>query len=391
MQLPTLERWKRTRLLFDERLTQFIYPHIRMRKLTDGMILVSGTGLGGTTTICTANAVRMDHDLSALGINLDPEFDEIYREIPISTAHQSGWHETTRRLFEVFRDMNLDPQPMPKMGDYEHCVHCGRCIFGCPMGVKWDSRRYLQDALDHGATVMTGCKVERVLINDSHAIGVQARRGWSTEFLPADLVVLAAGGLGTPVILQNSGITCESNLFVDPVLTVAGRSENCRQCYEVEMPFVAQREHFILSPYFDYVSFIYNRDWSYRAVDTVGIMIKLADTSNGQVSSEGIEKALTAVDHSRLNEGVDLCLEILRRFEVDEGSAVLGTINAGHPGGTLPLTQREATTFHHERLPGNVYVADASLIPAALGNPPILTIIALAKRVSRHCIETFNA
>jgi choline dehydrogenase-like flavoprotein len=32
---------------------------------------------------------------------------------------------------------------------------------------------------------------------------------------------------------------------------------------------------------------------------------------------------------------------------------------------------------------GNLYVADATLIPHSLGNPPILTIVALAKRVSR--------
>jgi choline dehydrogenase-like flavoprotein len=30
-------------------------------------------------------------------------------------------------------------------------------------------------------------------------------------------------------------------------------------------------------------------------------------------------------------------------------------------------------------------VADASLFPVALGNPPILTIMAMAKRVARLC------
>jgi choline dehydrogenase-like flavoprotein len=30
-----------------------------------------------------------------------------------------------------------------------------------------------------------------------------------------------------------------------------------------------------------------------------------------------------------------------------------------------------------------VYVADASLFPRSLGNPPILTIIAMAKRIGR--------
>jgi choline dehydrogenase-like flavoprotein len=61
----------------------------------------------------------------------------------------------------------------------------------------------------------------------------------------------------------------------------------------------------------------------------------------------------------------------------------LGTINAGHPGGMLPLTEREAESLHHARLPENLYVADATLLPESLGNPPILTIVALAKRISK--------
>jgi choline dehydrogenase-like flavoprotein len=62
----------------------------------------------------------------------------------------------------------------------------------------------------------------------------------------------------------------------------------------------------------------------------------------------------------------------------------MGTLNAGHPGGMFPLTRAEAQTLHHDRLPGNVYIADASLLPSALGRPPILTIIALAKAVARR-------
>ena len=61
----------------------------------------------------------------------------------------------------------------------------------------------------------------------------------------------------------------------------------------------------------------------------------------------------------------------------------LGTINAGHPGGMLPLTEREAESLHNKNLPENLYIADATLFPCSLGNPPILTIMAIAKRVSR--------
>ena len=199
----------------------------------------------------------------------------------------------------------------------------------------------------------------------------------------ADLVVLAAGGLGTPAILQRSGIACEPRLFVDPVLTVAARCPDAWQCHELEMPFVVQRDHYILSPYFDWFSFLVRRSWRRPAKDLVGIMVKLADEPVGWVTGRRVHKTLTDLDRRRLAEGVALATEILGRFGAALEDVVLGAVNAGHPGGMLPPTRDSAASFHDARLPGNVYVADASLFPESLGNPPILTIIAMAKRIGR--------
>jgi choline dehydrogenase-like flavoprotein len=385
LSLPTMERLKRIGLLFDEREIQLIFPAMQIRK-TEDMILVNGIGLGGTTTLCTGNAVRMDQDLRASGINLDAEFEEIYQEIPITTEHQKRWHKHTRRLFEICQEMGLNPRPTPKMGNYDRCISCGRCVFGCPQGAKWDSRRFLEMAQQKGAQVITGCKVERVVIEDGRATGVWAKEGWARRFYPADLVMLAAGGLATPVILQNSGVPCEPRLSVDPVLCVATEWSNALQCKEIEMPFIVRQKHFILSPYFDYLSFLFNKAWKYPARDTLGIMIKLADSNVGSISKRELMKNLTGQDKQRLSEGVEICTEMLLRFGAERDSIFLGTINAGHPGGMLPLTEQEAGSFHHSRLPANLYVADATLLPRSLGNPPILTIIAMAKRVSRLCI-----
>jgi hypothetical protein len=42
------------------------------------------------------------------------------------------------------------------------------------------------------------------------------------------------------------------------------------------------------------------------------------------------------------------------------------------------------------RRPENLYVTDATLIPRALGGSPILTIVALVRRVGRRCIEVWS-
>ncbi len=387
LELPMIELGKKTGILMDEREMSLFFPTLQIRKTSD-MVLVNGIGLGGTTTVSCGNGLRMDQDLKAIGINLDQEFQEAFREIPVTTMHQKRWHKTTRRIFEICCEMGLNPQPLPKMGNYEKCISCGRCIFGCTHGAKWDSRQFLQAARERGAQVVTNCRVERVVIENGHATGVEARRGLTRQFYPADQVILAAGGFGTPVILQNSGISCDSHLFVDPVLCLAAEWKDANQHKEIEMPFAMQREHYILSPYFDYVSFLFNRAWKYPAKDTLGIMIKLADSTIGSISNQELKKTLTPLDRERLSGAVETAKEILLRFGIQKQEIFLGTVNAGHPGGMLSLTEREAQSFHHDRLAENLYVADATLFPKALGNPPILTIVAIAKRICRLIAST---
>jgi choline dehydrogenase-like flavoprotein len=389
MNLSVLDKLRMTGLFLDEREIPFLFPTMRIRKADRDFILVNGRGTGGTTTIATGNALRMDQSLRALGLDLDEEFSEIADEIPISTEHQKRWHPVTRRLYEICQHMGLNPRPTPKMGDYSRCIRCGRCIFGCQQGAKWDTREFVGDAVKNGAELVTECAVDKVIVSDGLAIGVEARKGWSRKFYHADLVVLAAGGFGTPVILQNSGIECEKRLFVDPILCVAAPSKRSMHHTEVAMPFLVQRDHFIVSPYFDYLSFFFHPDWRYPMEDLVGLMIKLADTPAGRVSKKGVEKGLTVADQNRLKEATDLCSNILREFGASSEEIFLGTVNAGHPGGMLPLTTREAASLHHPSLPYNLYVADATLLPESLGNPPILTIIALAKRISKLCVRLF--
>jgi len=49
----------------------------------------------------------------------------------------------------------------------------------------------------------------------------------------------------------------------------------------------------------------------------------------------------------------------------------------------LPWRARNRSAAYLSCLPMNYYVADATLLPQSLGNPPILTIIAMAKRVAK--------
>lgn len=116
--------------------------------------------------------------------------------------------------------------------------------------------------------------------------------------------------------------------------------------------------------------------------DLASIMIKLADDEVGGTDGKRIDKRLTARDRKRMKRAISQSREILVRLGVPMEKQFLGILNAGHPGGMLPLTAAEKDTLHSPVLPDNLYVADATILPKSMGNPPILTIMALAKKIA---------
>ncbi len=388
--LAVYDLLKKAGLFFSPKEIGLIFPAMKTMKTVDGMVLVKGKGTGGTTTLAVGNALRMDRDLKALGIDLDDEFAGIFGEVPVTMDHRAKWRPATRRLFEACAQMGLSPAPLPKMGRQERCQNCGRCVLGCPYGVKWDSRELLKTAVAAGADLRTGHRVERLVVRGGEAAGVEAAHAGRRLFLKADVVVLAAGGLGTPVILDRSGIACRPGLFVDPVLCVAARSDGALQNRELSMPFAAQLDGYILSPYFDHLSYYFNGNWKPPAAGILSLMIKLADSARGSISARELDKPLTNDAKDGLRNAAELAAEIFARLGIRRESLFFGTLNAGHPGGMVPLGPESARSFHDASLPDNVYVADASLLPASLGNPPILTIMALARRAARIIVEKFG-
>lgn len=384
--LEQLARFRKTGLYFDERLIQLLLPTMRIDRQPE-MVMVYGRGMGGTTTLATGNAVRADEGLKRIGIDLDEEFRQLEAMLPITTDHQRFWSPITRQTFSVMQEMGLDPQPMPKLLRPKRCKMCGHCSIGCPTRAKWDTRELLETAAADSAhnrlTVVSGCKVTHIETDDRRARRVHAQKGWQHLAFEADVVVVAAGGYGTPDILRQSGIDCQPTLFVDPVLCVAAPMAGARQDHQLLMPFVSRRERYIISPYMDWLSFFFNKAWRKPADGMVSLMIKLADQEQGDVSRNHMTKTLTPTDHDYLRRGVDDCREVLRRMGIKDDDMFLGTLNAGHPGGMLPLTAGDAETLHSTKLPDNLWVADATILPQALGLPPILTIMALAMRIAK--------
>jgi len=380
--MDMLEPARRAGLFFDERMISLLFPTMRIDKAQDGLVHVRGRAVGGTTTLATGNALRYDRYLADIGVDLDAEFAELENEVPQTTEHRAAWSHLTERLFAAFEDLGLDPQITPKfMVDPSRCVACGNCVLGCKYGAKWTADALIADV--QGVSLVEGAAVEQVVIEDGRATGVIVHSAGAIELVAADVVVLAAGGLGTPVILDASGIPASPTLFVDPVLCVAAHVPGAGLDRQLPMPFVSEQPDYILSPYFDWLSFYFNREWRMPHGDIMSIMIKMADASLGSYDGQHSDKPHVDSDWETIARAVDVSYDVLEAVGVPREKTFFGTLNAGHPGGCFPLTEVQAETLHHDALPGNLYIADASLLPRSMGNPPMLTIMALAKRVAR--------
>jgi len=387
--LGTFEPARRAGLFLDERMIRLLFPAMRVVKARQGLVHVDGRCIGGTTTLATGNALRCDGALLDLGIDLSEEFEEMKGEVLTTREHYRNWSDLTVRMFTAFEELGYNPVVTPKfMEDADRCVACGRCVLGCKFGAKWTADRLLEGV--PGVEVRAGCEVARVIIEGGEARGVVARSEGRLQELTADLVVLAAGGMNTPVILNASGVPTKPSFFDDPVICVAATWPDAKLEAQLPMPFVSQRQDYILSPYFDWLSFFFNGKWRRPASDIMSIMVKYADSEVGSYDGRRLDKPMTERDSEIVERSVEEASRVLDLMGVPRSEMFLGTLNAGHPGGCFPLTGAEAETLHHDVLPPNLYVADASLLPRSMGNPPILTIMALAKRVARKASEKIS-
>jgi choline dehydrogenase-like flavoprotein len=376
---------RRTGLLGGEGTITRLFSAMETRRCSKDLVLVRGMAEGGCTVISCGNIVRAERGLKEIGLDLGPEFGELERLIGPKPVPRPRWRPLTGRMFDAAVKMGLGPRPTPKAVDAARCACCGLCELGCARGARWDSRRFLDEAMAAGARLRTQTPVRKVLVEKGKAAGVVAGRG---ETIKGDVVVLAAGGIGDAQILRASGLWAQDRLWADIVLTLGGVQNGARMINEPPMVWFSQREDYIISPYIDILSHWFHVPWrKVRIDDRVGVMVKLADEENGAVLKDGtVKKEVTEKDRTRLDEAVGVVRALMEAAGV-AGPFVEGMLNGGHLGGTVPLAKEDVATMHPSRLPEDLWVADLALAPRSQGMPTMLTAAALALRVAKKLVD----
>jgi choline dehydrogenase-like flavoprotein len=206
----------------------------------------------------------------------------------------------------------------------------------------------------------------------------------------ADTVIIAAGGLGTPVILQQSGIkNAGEGLFIDLLVNTYGTTDGLHQVYEPTMALVShdfyQSQGFILSPFVNHATLIRFLELGAGGITSrdksiLGIMTKISDEPAGRVNPDGsVSKPVTQKDWKKLNEGSRISKEILAR--AGARNFHVSRVQGAHPGGTAAVGRVVDKNLQTEV--DNLFVCDASVLPVSPGLPPILTLVALAKHLAK--------
>ncbi len=393
-----LERGKNPKWTGNAFSTFFIMDNRSLLFPREGVRVGRALTTGGSSVIYCGTAVPPPDWIKAkYGIDLSKFAEEARQEIGIKPLPERLVGPASRRIMEAARDLGLNWNPLDKFIDAERCeLKCPHCMLGCSRGAIWTARKYVQEAVDSGATLLNQAQVQEVLVENKQAVGVRALTPKGQLTVEAKSTVLAAGGMATPVLLQRAGISdAGQGLFVDPLIITYG---NCRGPSSTrDIPMTAGTLEYapegivmtdLAYPWAFYLLNAYWKGWKYLPKilgygSTIGIMTKVRDGLSGRVNPDGtISKPITDEERDKLDKGASIAEKILKGAGADPRSIYTAPVGAAHPGGTARIGK--VIDAELETQIGNLYVCDSSIIPEPLGLPPVWTLIAFGKRLARR-------
>ncbi len=361
----------------------------------EGLNIVRPLMVGGATHMfCGCAAPPPAWFKEKYGLDIDAEVQETIDELGIAPLPEEKRGLASTRIAEAARALGQEWYPQPKFMRPD--LKCGAiCMVGCRCGAKWTAAEYVDQAVEAGADLRAGARVQRVLHEDGHVTGVAGNLGGRPFSARAETVVLAAGGIGTPRLLQHSGferaghgMTMDTTVMVYGVTREPGNGREPPMTWSHENDADGYMLSTLIDPWLQYPLIAVRAGlgpalrWASWG-RTLGVMIKLKDQISGGVFADGtISKTLTDDDRERLSSARQVCERILLEAGADRSTVFTTPLRGTHPSGTArvgDLVDRDLETEV-----SGLYVCDASVFPEALDRPTVLTIIGLGKRLAKH-------
>ncbi|WP_423792582.1 hypothetical protein ACPB8Q_07655 [Methanocaldococcus indicus] len=317
-------------------------------------------GLGGSAVFSVGNAIK----LKIKGYKIEKDiYDEIFEELNIKEADNTFLNDIDKEF------LNFGFKKTPKFIDFEKCNKCGKCASKI-CNAKWTPLNFLKQS---DADIITNFNIIKIEKEKEYFI-IYCKN----KKIKAKNIVLSAGAINSARILKSLYDYEEigKNLFVDTFITVGGILKDSYLNEDVPMLVYKDYDDFILATHYSSLLYkeIKKEHKDIRSKDIVGLMIKIKDEMEGKVLKNNIKKEISKEDLKLLVRGISKATKYINKLGVEE---IYSTIPRGsHPSGTL--------SFIKDFMFEDIYVCDSSLFKEPLGKPPVVSIIALAKKLSRE-------
>jgi len=414
-----------------------------------GVVIPLGKTLGGTTTVNSGtmfktpdeviNLWRNNYNLTEISNEeLLPYFNEV-EELTDTTDVTWDLMGINNQLFaEGAKKLGYHGFPLRR--NMKDCQGGGLCAFGCPHDAKRSMNvSYIPLSEKYGAVYYTYSHVENITTKSGKAVGVigyfyngrfgQENSGIKFE-VKANVVILAAGSIYTPIILKKNKLANSSglvgkNLRIHPAAKVMGYFEESMenwkgipQAYCVD-EFADEGIIFegfwippsmlsIAIPKFGHELKTMMKDYTHLA----GFGIMVHDTSSGNVNQfKGnplIKYNLNNDDVNRFKKAVAIASEIyfeagakhiyppvfgfeefksqkdIDHFLKSKVKADFFELSAFHPMGTAKMGANPKEGVIDQNLEtfdiDSLFIMDASIFPTSLGVNPQESIMAFVSR-----------
>ncbi len=414
------------------------------------IILPVGRCVGGTTTInsgtCFATPNReLRRWRENFGLtdftpaHMKPYFDRVFNVYQVTTADMKYVGKNGEVVARGAEKLGYSHGPLPR--NAPDCDGQGVCAFGCPTDAKRSTNvSYVPRACEASAYLVTGTEVDKVIVQNGEVKGVQGRclKTGKSVTVKAPIVVLACGSLYTPLLLMKNRLGGRSgqlgrNLSIHPASPHSAimdeRIDGWKSIPQGYMVDEFKSEGLVLegaqvpldltaSFYLGIGQKLQDFMEQYDHFATFGFMIK--DTSRGTVRPSGTNMPFIAYylnkhDRRRIIQGHEILARIYlaagaqityapihgwipMRDEADLKRNLSRTVNAWdidlsayHPLGTARMGGDPdgyvASPYGELYDQPNLFIADGSVVPPAIGVNPMITISALATRTADYIDE----
>lgn len=351
--------------------------------------------VGGCSTVYFAKCILPTKETFAkLGVDLSRQVRELRTQIPMAElpdeflAPQSVLvRDSALRLGHGIKKhlMLIDQSKCPQ-GQYSY-------------EAKWKARSYIDEGLANGMQLTTGALVQRIVVENGRAVGVEYTRkqglmgGTTMHTVYGRNIVLCAGALETPKLLIDCGIDNVGDggffshagfMLCGTVPGLRGRPGYIGQFdLEIdELPPEILVGDATMNPALFKLIMLGNRQWRrmFAHAQTVSLGISVDDAPSGGVDRNGrFYKKLAPKEHAALDRAAAVGRTILE--QAGARNIFRSQLAGGVPGAVLRIGKHLDASLQTQIR--NLYVCDHSLIPDAKATPTV-TLMCLAKYLAER-------